>query len=589
MSRATRAVWAQFPLLQLKEGVLYLKSPRNTASNKPRMVLPHSLIKVALTEVHDDPAGAHLGRMKTMKKMSARFWRPGLTKQVHRYCDGCLTCAKCKSRPRPRAPLQPFPSGNPMQRIHIDIVGPLPRTRRGNRYILTAQCSFTKWVEAFPIPNQRATTCAKVLVRNWICRFGVPDSIHSDQGRNFESKVFEEICHLLQMKKTRSTAYHPEGNGQVENIHKTLKSMLQSGAEDNPKSWDENLDYCMTAYRSSVHTSTEHTPFELVFGREMRIPLDVMMGGAQDNECSYTEFVADLQDNFEAAYRSVRQNLKISQRRQKDAYDKGVKHTVYHPGDLVLRYTPQVKPGEARKFHRQWQGPFEIVKQVTEVTYLVKKVGGRSRRSKVVHFNNLRLYRRKPEEVREEDAANVVGSPGGAEAAVVEGEGGQDDQESEVPEESGYQSHYTYAFPPGMGEEDVQSNPVVDVPPVRRDVGDESGLHLPRGNDADQRRDITLQEHGSEKTLPVQSNQANGSVEDGDSKHEVEEEQSTSQSQRPVRVRKPPDRYGEWIVSSLQEVTARLQMLEEKQIMEKNRINKLKPKLLRKAKALRGH
>ena len=69
-----------------------------------------------------------------------------------------------------------------------------------------------------------------------------------------------------------------------------------------------------------------------------------------------------------------------------------MKHTVYHPGDLVLRYTPQVKPGEASKFHRQWEGPFDIVKQVTEVTYLVKKVGGRSGRSKVVHFNNLRLY-----------------------------------------------------------------------------------------------------------------------------------------------------------------------------------------------------
>lgn len=139
-------------------------------------------------------AGAHLGRMKTLKKMTARFWRPGLTKEVHQHCDGCLTCAKCKSKPKPRAPLKPVPSGNPMQRIHIVIVGPLPRTRRGNRYIVTVQCSFTKWVEAFAIPNQRAKTCAKVLVGNWICRFGVPDSIHSDQGSNFESKVLKRYA-----------------------------------------------------------------------------------------------------------------------------------------------------------------------------------------------------------------------------------------------------------------------------------------------------------------------------------------------------------------------------------------------------------
>ena len=128
LSRATREIWAQWELLELREGVLYLRPAEGTSSAKSRMVLPQGLIKEALTEVHDGPAGGHLGRMKTLKKMKARFWRPGLTKAVHRYCNSCLTCAKCKSRPKPKAPLHPIPSGNPMQRIHIDIVGPLPRS-----------------------------------------------------------------------------------------------------------------------------------------------------------------------------------------------------------------------------------------------------------------------------------------------------------------------------------------------------------------------------------------------------------------------------------------------------------------------------
>ena len=213
-----------------------------------------------------------------------------MTKEVHRYCDRCLTCAKCKPRAKSRAPQKSFTSGNPMQRIHIDVVGPLPRSRRGNRYILIVQCSFTKWAEVFAISNQRATTRAKVLVRNWICRFGVSDSIHSHQGRNFESKMFSEMCQLLSINKTRTSTYHPEGNGQVENLHKTLRSMLKARVEDNPATWDEHLDFCMMAYRSSVHSSTGHTPFELMFGREMRIPLDVMVGGAEDNECSCTVF-----------------------------------------------------------------------------------------------------------------------------------------------------------------------------------------------------------------------------------------------------------------------------------------------------------
>lgn len=154
--------------------------------------------------------------MKTLRKIKARFWRPGLTKAVHRYCSSCLTCAKCKSRPKPKAALHPIPSGNPMQRIHIDIVGPSPSSWRGNRYILIAQCSFTRWAEAFAIPNKCATTCARVLVKNCLCRYGVPDSIHSDQGRNFESQVFEDMCHLLEINKTRSIAHQLEGNGQKE-------------------------------------------------------------------------------------------------------------------------------------------------------------------------------------------------------------------------------------------------------------------------------------------------------------------------------------------------------------------------------------
>ena len=374
MSRATRQTWVQWELLELLEGVLYLRSAEGTFPAKRRMVLPQGLIKEALSEVHDGPAGAHLGRMKTLRKMKNRLWRPGLTKTVHRYCSSCLTFAKCKSKPKPKAPLHPIPTGNPMQRIHIDIVGPLPRSKSGKRNILTVQCSFTKWAEVFAIPNQRATTCARVLVKNWVCRYGVPDSIHSDQGRNFESQVFEEMCHLLEINKTRSTAYHPEGNGQIENLHKTLRSMLKARVEDDPQIWDEHLDYCMMAFRSSVHLSTGHTPFELMFGREMRIPVDVIMGRAKVDERNYSEFVTDLQSSLETAYRDVRESLRAAQRRQKDCYDKGVKHIVFQAGDLVLRYTPQLKAGEAKKFHRRWEGPFDVLERVTDVTYLVKKV-----------------------------------------------------------------------------------------------------------------------------------------------------------------------------------------------------------------------
>ena len=128
-----------------------------------------------------------------------------------------------------------------MQRVHIDIIGPLPRSKKGNCYILTVQCSFTKWTEAFPLKNQKATTCARAIVEGWVYRYGVADSIHSDQGRNFESKVFQKMCDLLGIKKTRITAYHTAGNGQGENWNRTLKGLLKAKVGSDVERWDEHI------------------------------------------------------------------------------------------------------------------------------------------------------------------------------------------------------------------------------------------------------------------------------------------------------------------------------------------------------------
>ena len=173
MRCAARAFWAQFELLLLQQRVLFVNSAAHATQAKLKMIEPKQLVEQALVQVHDGVAGAYLGGMESLMKMKARFRRPGTTKEVHSYYDLCLTCAKCKPRAKPRAPLWSFTSGNPMQRIHIDIVAPLPRSWRGNRYILTVQCSLTNRAEVFAMSNQRATTSAKVLVRNWICRSGV--------------------------------------------------------------------------------------------------------------------------------------------------------------------------------------------------------------------------------------------------------------------------------------------------------------------------------------------------------------------------------------------------------------------------------
>ena len=145
--------------------------------------------------------------------------------------------------------------------------------------------------------------------------------------------------------------------------------MLTARAEEQLDTWDEQLNFCMMVYQSSVHSLTGHMPFELVFWHEMRIPLDVVIANADESESTYTKFVVDLHEKLVQAHQDVREKLKVAQCRQKDAHDKGVKYTVYQLGDLVSRFSPQLKSGKPNKFHCQLEGPYEIVERVSEVTY----------------------------------------------------------------------------------------------------------------------------------------------------------------------------------------------------------------------------
>ncbi|CAC5375779.1 unnamed protein product [Mytilus coruscus] len=121
-----------------------------------------------------------------------------------------------------------------------------------------------------------AKTVAKIIVEEVIVRFGVPQWIHSDQGRKFESLLFQEMCRILNIKKTRTTLYHPKSDGMVERFNKTLATMLSSFVEQNQRNWDEYIPFVMMAYRASEHETTGQTPNSLMLGRELSTPLDIM-------------------------------------------------------------------------------------------------------------------------------------------------------------------------------------------------------------------------------------------------------------------------------------------------------------------------
>ena len=150
-----------------------------------------------------------------------------------------------------------------MERIAIDILGPLPEIPRKNKFILVISDYFTKWTEMYPVPNQEATTVAEKLVSEFICRFGVPRQLHSDQGTNFASTVFAEVCRLLDIEKTRTTPLHPQSDGQVERFNRTLVEMLRGKIQQDQTDWNLRLPTCMMAYRGAVHESTGVSGFDV--------------------------------------------------------------------------------------------------------------------------------------------------------------------------------------------------------------------------------------------------------------------------------------------------------------------------------------
>ena len=163
---------------------------------------------------------------------------------------------------------------------------------------------------------------AQVLVSEVICRFGVPSKLHSDQGSNFYSNVVQCVCEILGVDRTHTTAYHPQGNGQVERFNRTVEAMLAKVVKENQKDWDSHVPSVLLAYKTAIHESINFTPFNLTFGQSPNLPLDLMFGRIANNQAmSYTQFVQKLQQTLKSSLIQVQQHLKAAHARQKRLYD----------------------------------------------------------------------------------------------------------------------------------------------------------------------------------------------------------------------------------------------------------------------------
>ena len=391
VSRSSRGLLQLWEQLTLHQGILCrtFESP-NGLSSALQIVIPTALRKEVLSDLHEGVVGGHLGIDKTLARLKERYYWPGHFNDVRDWCMNCGTCAVRKSpSPKSKAPLQSVVTGYPLQMVAMDIVGPFPESLAGNTFVLVVADYFTRWTEAYPIPNQEATTVAKKLVDQFFFRFSPPEQLHSDQGRNFESEVITEVCKLLGVVKSRTTPYHPQSDGLIERFNRTLLDMLAKAARERPFHWEEHLPRLCLAYNSSVHPTTGFAPFYLMFGRQVRMPVDLMYGNPNSHTATVPQYVASLRSSLRAAYDQVRNTMTTRLSRQKDLYDRRAHGEPFSSGDLVWLHTPAVPRGHSKKLHCPWTGPYRVVSRLSDAVYRIQHSQLRRKRL-VVHFDRLK-------------------------------------------------------------------------------------------------------------------------------------------------------------------------------------------------------
>jgi len=391
LSRSSRHLLQLWEQLVVSEGVLCRQfESADGSSSTLQIVVPTALREEVLSELHEGAVGGHFGFDKTLARLKERFYWPGQFNDVRDWCGNCSTCAARKNpAPKARAPLTSITTGYPLQLVAMDIVGPFPESRAGNTYILVAADYFTRWVEAYAIPDQEATTVARKLVDEFFFRFSPPERLHSDQGKNFESAVVSEVCRLLGIVKSRTTPYHPQSDGLVERFNRTLLDMLSKAVHERPFEWEDHIRRLCLAYNSSVNQTTGHTPFYLMFGRQVRMPVDLMYGSPTPHSTTVPQYVADLRSNLTAAYEQVRATMSTKLGRQKEFYDRRVHGQPFKPGDLVWLHSPAVPRGQSRKLHFPWTGPYRVANRLSDAVYRIQHCQSRRKRL-VVHFDRLK-------------------------------------------------------------------------------------------------------------------------------------------------------------------------------------------------------
>ncbi|VDI67411.1 Hypothetical predicted protein [Mytilus galloprovincialis] len=244
----------------------------------------------------------HQGRDRTTTLVKDRFFWYGMTRDIEQWIQRCPRCIWRKTPTNDRAPLTSIRTTQPMEIVCMDFLK-LEVSKGGYQYVLVITDHFTRYAQAIPTKNMTARTTAEAFFKNFVVHYGLPERIHSDQGANFESRLVKDLCDITGIKKSRTTPYHPQGNGQCERFNRTLINMLGTLEKDKKADWKSYIGPIVHAYNSTKHDTTGFTPFQLMFGRQPKLPVDLAFGIDSDRDPkSMTKYVEDLRQKLKTSY-----------------------------------------------------------------------------------------------------------------------------------------------------------------------------------------------------------------------------------------------------------------------------------------------
>ena len=334
-----------------------------------------------ISEYHCSAAAGHKGVTKTYLRIKEKYSWPNMKRDIASFVKACKSCQLKK--------LVRFKTKQPMiltdtpdeafEKVSMDIMGPLPESSNGYHYVLTIQDLLTKYLIAIPLKHAGAIDVADAFVKQYICVFGAPRALLTDQGSHFLNALMRTIARKFRIKHYKTTAYRPQSNGSIERSHHVIWEYLKQFVSQNE--WDEQLSLASFSYNTSVHEGTRFTPHELVFGRIARVPASTVIN-VHENE-SYADYLINLNENLINAQRHARENLVKAKERSKYYYDRRVNPQRFLLNDKVYL----LKELRKNKLSDQYIGPFTIIEVLPKNNVRIRISATRTR---IVHTDKLK-------------------------------------------------------------------------------------------------------------------------------------------------------------------------------------------------------